>query len=60
MKKKKCLDLGPGIPYLGIFDPKCLIWVFLNKNFRKAIVIFEINTIKFGKNKMPKFETTNA
>ena len=47
MKKKKCLDLGPRMPYLGIFDPKCLIWVFLNKNFRKAIVIFEINTIKF-------------
>ena len=34
------------MPYLGIFDPKWLIWVFLRKNFRKTIVIFEINTFK--------------
>ena len=26
---------------------KCLIWVFLRWNFRKAIVIFEISTLKF-------------
>ena len=33
--------------YLGIFDPKCLNWVFLGKNFKKPIVIFEISTLKF-------------
>ena len=29
------------------FDPKCLIWVFLPKNFRKTIFIFEISNLKF-------------
>ena len=33
--------------YLVIFDQKCIIWVFLRKNFRKTIVIFEISTFKF-------------
>ena len=32
---------------LGIFDQGCLIWVFLGKNFKKGIVIFEISTLKF-------------
>ena len=36
------------MPYLGIFDPKCLIWVFLGKKFRKTIVIFEISSLKFA------------
>ena len=31
-KKQRCLNLGPKMPYLGIFDQKCLIWVFLTKN----------------------------
>ena len=34
------------MPYLGVFNQKCLIWVFLGKNFKKAIVIFEISTLK--------------
>ena len=33
--------------YLGIFNPKCHIWGFLGKNFRKSIVIFEIGALKF-------------
>ena len=33
--------------YLGIFDQKCLIWVFLGKNFKETIVIFETSTLKF-------------
>ena len=28
-----------------MWDQKCLIWVFLVKNFRKTIVIFEISTL---------------
>ena len=35
------------MPYLGIFDQKCVIWVFLGKIFRKTIVTFEITTLKF-------------
>ena len=35
------------MPYLGIFDKECLIWVFLGKNFKKTIVRFEISTFKF-------------
>ena len=35
------------MPYLGIFDQKCYIWVFLGHNFKKTIVIFEISTLKF-------------
>ena len=31
-KKQKCLNLGPNMPYLGIFDQKCLILIFLTKN----------------------------
>ena len=42
-KKQKCLNLGGKIPYLGIFDQKCLIWVFLGKNYKRTIVIFEIS-----------------
>ena len=33
----------------GYFWQKCLIWVFLGKIFRKAIVIFKISTLKFVK-----------
>ena len=35
------------MPYLDIFDQECFIWVFLGKNVKKDIVIFEINTLKF-------------
>ena len=35
--KQKCLDLGPKVPYLGIFGVE----------FWKTIVIFEISTLKF-------------
>ena len=45
-KKQKCLNLEPKMPYLGVFDQKCLIWVFLGKNFKNTIVIFEISTLK--------------
>ena len=34
-KKQKCLNLGPKMPYLGIFDQKCLTWVFLGMNLKK-------------------------
>ena len=39
MKKQKCLNLGLKIPYLGIFGLE----------FLKAVVIFEISTLKFVK-----------
>ena len=35
------------MPYLSIFDQKCLILVFLGKDFKKPFVIFEISTLKF-------------
>ena len=47
VKKQKCQILGPKMPYLDIFDQKCLLWVFLGKNFKKAVVIFVISTLKF-------------
>ena len=46
-KKQKCLNLRPKISYLGIFDQKCLNWVFLGKDLKKTIVRFEISTLKF-------------
>ena len=47
--------------YLGMFDQKSIIWAFLGKNFKNAIVIFELSTLKFHeKAKMPKFGTKNA
>ena len=47
-KKQKSLNLRPKIPYLDIFDKKCLIWVFLGKKCcKKTIAIFEISTLKF-------------
>ena len=36
-KKQKCLNLGPKMPYLGIFGLE----------FQKTIVIFEISTLEF-------------
>ena len=35
------------MPYLGIFDQKYYIWVFLGHNFKRTIVIFQISTLKF-------------
>ena len=35
--RKKSLNLGPKMPYLGIFDQKCDIWVFLCCNFKKLL-----------------------
>ena len=35
------------MPYLGIFDQQCFIWVFLVEDFKKTIVIFEISILKF-------------
>ena len=29
MEQQQCQSLGPKVPYLDIFDRKCLIWVFL-------------------------------
>ena len=64
-KKQKCLNLRRKLPYLGIFDRKCLILAFLGKNFKKDITIFEISSLKFlickihEKAKKPKFETEN-
>ena len=46
MKKQEYLNLGPKMPYLGTFDQKYLISVILGKDFQKAIVMFEINTLK--------------
>ena len=46
-KETKMLKFGTKNALLGIFDEKCLIWVFLGKNFKKNIVIFEISTLKF-------------
>ena len=75
MQKQKCLNLGPKMPYLGIFDQKMsylgilnqifLIWIFLGKMFRKTVVIFEISTLKFvylqnSWKKTPKFGTKNV
>ena len=50
MEKQKCPNLGPKLPFLGIFDQECLIWAFLGKNLKKTIVIFEISTLKFVTN----------
>ena len=47
VKKQKCENLRLKMPSLGIFDQKCLIWVFLAKNFKETIVIFESRTLKF-------------
>ena len=33
--------------FVGTFDQKCHIFVFLGKNLKKTIVIIEISTIEF-------------
>ena len=59
--------MGPKMPSLGIFDPKCLVCVFLDHNFKRTIVKFEISNPQIRlfanfqeKTKMPKFGTKNA
>ena len=47
VKRQEGLNLGSKMPYLGIFDQKCVIWFFLGENFKKTIFIFEISTLKF-------------
>ena len=42
VKKQKSINLGPKVPFLGIFDQKCFIWVFLGN----TIVRFEISAQK--------------
>ena len=66
-KKQKCLNLGPKMLDLGVFDQKCLIWVFLGQNFKRTIVIFEISNpclcliAEYCEIvKMPKFATKSA
>ena len=34
----KVPKFGTKMPYLGIFDQKCLIWVFLDENFLKKLL----------------------
>ena len=46
-KKQKCPSFGPKGQFRGIFDQRCLIWVLLGNNFKKAIIIFEVSTLKF-------------
>ena len=66
-KKQKCLYLGPKMLDLGVFNQKCLIWVFLGRNFKRTIVIFEISNPRICLiaeyceiMKMPKFATKSA
>ena len=35
------------MPHFGNFNQKCLISLFLGKNFKYAIVVFESNILKF-------------
>ena len=37
----------PKTPYLGFFEQKCVTWAFFNKNYKKAIAVLEISTLKF-------------
>ena len=58
-KKKKFLNLGTKMPYLGIFDQKYLNWVFLGWNLENWNQCPWICLVaKFGaKIKILKFET---
>ena len=46
MKNKKCLNLGPKMPYLGTFGLES----------EKAIVVPEISNLEFLKNKSLTYE----
>ena len=45
--KQKWLNLKSKMPYLGSFDQKCLISVFLGENVKNTSVICEISPVKF-------------
>ena len=58
---------GTKMPDLGIFDQKCLIWVFLGYNFNRTITIFVISNPWncliakcYERMKMPKFGIKSA
>ena len=36
------------MPYLGSFDEKCLIWVFLGKNFKKLASYLKLAASNFS------------
>ena len=38
------------MPFLGIFDQKYYIWVFLGYNLKRSIAIFEIRPLNLSKN----------
>ena len=46
-RKNKFRKFQKKMLYLGIFQRKCLICVYLWQNFQNTIVIFEISTVKF-------------
>ena len=50
-ENQKFRNLGQKMPWTkcldGIFDQKCLTWVFLDWNLKKNIVIFEISVFEF-------------
>ena len=35
------------MPFLGIFDQNCHLLVFLGRNFKKAIVIFQVSILEY-------------
>ena len=46
--KTKMLKFGAKNALFGyFFDQKSFVWVFLGKNFKNAIAIFEISTLEF-------------
>ena len=47
-KNQKCKNLKPKMPDLCIFAKKCVIWVFLGKNYEKTILMFQISTLNFA------------
>ena len=46
-KKQKCLNLGPKMPYLGIYQQKLSYLSIFGLEFEKNVVIFEIRVHKF-------------
>ena len=47
LKKQKCLNLGPKMPYLGIYQQKLSYLSIFGLEFEKNVVIFEIRVHKF-------------
>ena len=46
-KRQKCLNLGPKMPYLGIYQQKLSYLSIFGLEFEKNVVIFEIRVHKF-------------